>query len=196
VAVLEVGSVPSSNCSCGVPGGADRGTTAKRSGPVPSVVSERLSERIVEPDDEDHLESAWKLKERIRRSDDVLAQRRQFFVTQYRRSTDYLVLATEPDRLAGFGVVRPDGYLSMLGVAPEYRRDGVGTRLIGRMVADHERITCHTRTGNEEAVGFYTDLGFTVEKRVSNYYRDGDDAYLLALDKGSVDLMDRLTDLL
>lgn len=159
-------------------------------------MSERLPERIVDEGDDEHLEAAWKLKERIRRADDVLAQRRGFFVTQYRRSRDYLVLADEPDRLAGFAVVRPDGYLSMLGVAPEYRRDGVATRLVGRMAADHERITCHTRTTNEAAVGFYTDLGFTVEKRVEGYYRDGDDAFLLALDEGSVDLMDRLTDVL
>lgn len=161
-----------------------------------ATVSERLSERIVEPGADQHLEAAWKLKERIRRADGVLAQRQGFFDTQYRRSWDYLVLAPEPDRVAGFGVVRPDGYLSMLGVGPEYRRDGIGTRLVGRMAADHERITCHTRTSNDGAVGFYTDLGFTVDKRVENYYRDGDDAFLLALDEGSADLMDRLTDLL
>jgi ribosomal protein S18 acetylase RimI-like enzyme len=159
-------------------------------------VSERLPERVVESGGDEYLEAAWTLKERIRRDDGVLAQRRGFFVTQYRRAQDYLVLGDEPDRLAGFGVVRPDGYLSMLGVAPEHRRSGVASRLVGRMAADHERVTCHTRAGNEPAVSFYTDLGFTVEKRVENYYRDGDDAYLLALVDGSVDLMERLTEML
>lgn len=151
---------------------------------------------MVPPGADDHVESAWTLKERIRERDGVLAQRRRFFTTQYLRSRDYLVQAPERDELAGFAVVRSDGYLSMLGVAPAFRRDGVGTRLVGRMADDHDRVTCHTRTGNEAAVSFYTDLGFTVEQRVEGYYRNGDDAYLLALDDGGVDLLDRLTDVL
>lgn len=158
-------------------------------------MSQQLPERTVEPGDADYLESAWSLKERIREAEGILSQRREFFVTQYRRSRAYLILSDGPGKLAGFAVVRQDGYLSMLGVDPDHRREGVGTRLVGRMAADHDQVTCHTRTTNESAVGFYTDLGFAVEKRVENYYRDGDDAYLMALDEGSVDLVDRLTDL-
>lgn len=159
-------------------------------------MTERFTERVVDAGDDAHLEAAWTLKERIHSEEGVLAQRREFFVNQYRRSRDYLVFGDGSDELAGFAVVRADGYLSMLGVAPDYRRKGVGTRLITRMAGDYDRITCHTRVTNQRAVAFYTDLGFTVEKRVEYYYRNGDDAYLLALDDGGADLLDRLTDAL
>jgi len=157
-------------------------------------VSEQRTERQVAPGEDERLEAAWRLKERIRRQEGVLAQRRNFFVTQYRRSTDYL--ETVDGSVAGFAVVRSDGYLSMLGVDPDRRREGVGRRLVARAAKDFERLTCHTRASNDAAVAFYTELGFAVERRVENYYRDGDDALVLALAADGDSVVDRLTDLL
>lgn len=84
--------------------------------------------------------------------------------------------------VAGFAIVRSDGYLSLLGVAPGYRRHGVGSRLLDRAVEDHATVTCHVRATNADAIGFYADRGFLVEERVRSYYRDGTDAYRLAHD--------------
>jgi len=159
-------------------------------------VSEQTPVRTIEPGEDRYLEAAWRVKERIRRREGVLAQGRNFFATQYRRSTVYLVLADEPDRIAAFAVVRPDGYMSVLGVAPEHRRRGLGSRLIDRIAADHDEVTCHTRVSNEEAVAFYTDWGFVAENRIQRYYRDGTDAYLLVLDEEGTRTLDRLTELL
>lgn len=145
------------------------------------VVSQELSTRTVDPGDDRYLEATWRAKERIHRQDEVLAQGRGFFVSQYRRSTVYLVLGPEPDRVAAFALVRRDGYLSLLGVTPEHRRRGLGSQLLDRAAADHDRITCHTRVTNEGAVSFYLDQGFVVEQQVNGYYRDGTDAYKLAL---------------
>lgn len=158
-------------------------------------MSEQLPIRTVGPSDDRHLEDAWRVKERIRREDGVLAQGRGFFVTQYRRSTVYVVLGSDADEVAAFGIVRPDGYLSLLGVAPDHRRQGLGSRLLERAAADHDRITCHTRVTNESAVGFYLSQGFVVENRIEGYYRDGTDAYELALG-GRESRFGRLTDLL
>lgn len=157
-------------------------------------MSEQRTERQVPPGEDGRLEAAWRLKERIHRREGVLAQRRNFFVTQYRRSTDYL--ETVDGGLVGFAVVRSDGYLSMLGVDPDHRREGVGRRLVARAAADFDRVTCHTRASNDAAVAFYTELGFAVDRRVDNYYRDGDDALLLALAADGDTVVDRLTDLL
>lgn len=158
-------------------------------------MSEQLPTRTVEPAEDRYLEAAWRVKERIRQEDGVLAQGRGFFVTQYRRSTDYLVLAPDGDGVAAFAIVRPDGYLSLLGVAPGHRRQGLGTRLLDRAARDHDRITCHTRVTNESAVAFYLSQGFVVENRIDGYYRDGTDAYELALGERNSRL-DRLAELL
>ena len=158
-------------------------------------MSDRLPERTVEPGENDYLQAAWQLKERIHQQEGVLAQDRDFFVVQYRRSKDYVVLHPDHEEIAAFAVVRPDGYLSMLGVDPDYRRRGLGTQLVGRAAADFGRVTLHTRVSNQGAVSFYTDLGFAVERRVEHYYVDGTDAYLLALESGTTDLVERLTEL-
>ncbi len=158
-------------------------------------MSQELSTRTVDRGDDRYLEATWRAKERIRRQDGVLAQGRGFFVSQYRRSTVYLVLGAEPDRVAAFALVRRDGYLSLLGVTPEHRRQGLGSQLIERAAADHDRVTCHTRMTNEGAVAFYLERGFVVEQQINGYYRDGTDAYKLALgDDGG--RLDELADLL
>lgn len=159
-------------------------------------MKQQLSAETIPPGKTANLEAAWALKERIRRRDGVLEQQRRFFETQYRQSHAYVIRTPEPDRLAGFAVIRDDGYLSMLGVAPEHRRQQVGTRLVGNLAADFGQVSCHTRVSNETAVSFYTELGFVVASRVANYYRDGDDAYRLVLTDGTPELVDRLTELL
>lgn len=158
-------------------------------------MSEQLPIRVVGPSEDRHQEDAWRVKERIRREDGVLAQGRGFFVSQYRRSRVYLVVEPDADRVAAFAIVRPDGYLSLLGVAPEHRRQGLASRLIDHAADDHDRITCHTRVTNESAVGFYLSRGFVVENRIESYYRDGTDAYELALG-GTDSRLERLADLL
>jgi len=95
--------------------------------------------------------------------------------------------------VVGFAVVRADGYLSLLGVDPGHRRRGLGSRLLERVAADHPRVSCHVRTTNGGAIGFYADHGFLVRGTVEGYYRDGTAAYLLARDP---DRADRLSDLL
>lgn len=150
-----------------------------------------VTEAVVPPGETDHVDAVWRLKEHIRDHDGALAQRRTFFRVQYRRCRNYL-LFREGD-LVGFAVVRPDGYLSLLGVAPEWRRRGLATRLVERAVADHDRLTCHVRATNDDALAFYADRGFAVEGRTRGYYRDGTDAYRLVHDP---ERAERLADLL
>jgi len=163
-------------------------------------VSVNIDFEVARPGDDSYVEQAWQLKEHIRREEDVLKQRKGFFTDAYRRSTVRLLVTSEPprsegasrrreraddddgnERLMGFAAVRRDGYILFLAVEPEFRGEGVGKRLVGRVAENHDSVTCHARASNQNALGFYEHLGFEVERHIENYYEDSGDAYYLKL---------------
>jgi ribosomal protein S18 acetylase RimI-like enzyme len=163
-------------------------------------VSVNIDFEVARPGDDSYVEQAWQLKEHIRREEDVLKQRKGFFTDAYRRSTVHLLVTSEPprsegasrrreraddddgnERLMGFAAVRRDGYILFLAVEPEFRGEGVGKRLVGRVAENHDSVTCHARASNQNALGFYEHLGFGVERHIENYYEDSGDAYYLKL---------------
>ncbi len=154
-------------------------------------MSVNVDSRVVAPGSDEYVEDAWELKERIHQREGVLKQRRGFFTDAYRRATVHCSL--EDEKLVGFAAVRRDGYILFLAVAPEYRGEGIGKRLIARVAEDHNTITCHARTSNENALQFYEHLGFEIKRRIDDYYEDGGDAYYLKLGDGGI--TDRISDL-
>lgn len=146
-----------------------------------AVVSVNIQRLEVGPGNDDYVERAWQLKERIRHSEGVLRQRKNFFSSAYRRSTVYLYVDRTNDRLIGFAAVRRDGYILFLAVDERYRGQGFGKRLVASVAEEHGSITCHARTTNREALDFYQSLGFEVKRRIDGYYEDGGDAYYLQL---------------
>ncbi len=156
-------------------------------------MSVNVDRRVVAPGSDDYVEQAWKLKERIKREEGVLKQRRNFFTDAYRRSTVHCYL--EDEWLIGFAAVRRDGYVLFLAVTPERRGDGIGKRLIVRVAEENRTVTCHARTSNENALRFYEHLGFEITRRIDNYYEDGGDAYYLKL-RTEGGLADRISGLM
>lgn len=155
-------------------------------------MSVNIDLRVVGPGDDEYVDAAWELKERIRREEAVLKQRRGFFEDAYRRSTVYaLVERRADDRLVGFAAVRRDGYILFLAVHPEFRGEGFGKRLVAEVAEDHSTVTCHARTTNNDALEFYQHVGFSIQRRVDNYYEDRGDAYYLRL--GDDSLKDKLS---
>jgi len=151
------------------------------------VVSVNVEARTAAPGNDDYVEEAWDLKERIRREEGVLKQRRGFFTSAYRRSTVYAYVATgDEERLIGFAVTRRDGYILFLAVAPEFRGEGYGKRLVAFVADDHKSVTCHARASNQQALDFYKHIGFEVERRATFYYEDGGDALYLRLGDGGL----------
>lgn len=155
------------------------------------AVSATVETRIDRPGDATHAEAAWELKERIRRDEDVLKQRRSFFVDAYRRASCKLLF--EDDVLAGFVSVRRDGYILFLAVSPDFRGRGYGERLVAEVARDHDSVTCHARATNENALEFYRHIGFEVRRRIDNYYEDSGDAYYLRLGE-SKSISERLSE--
>jgi len=160
-------------------------------------VSVNVETRVIEPGEDTLVDEAWKLKEQIREADGVLRQRRGFFRDAYRRSTTYLLLASGVvNELVGFAAVRRDGYMLFLAVDPEYRGRGFGERLVECVAEDYSSVTCHARTTNQPAIGFYQYLGFEIKRRIDNYYEDGGDAYYLKLGADNGGLTERLASLM
>ena len=106
---------------------------------------------------------------------------------------------SRPDRLVGYIMCRVEigfpllgrgpivkrGHVISIAVAPEHRRKGVGTALmIGGMNALRSRgcseVYLEVRVGNEPAISLYRKLGFRVVRRIPGYYRDGEDAFVMA----------------
>jgi len=155
-------------------------------------VSVNVERREVESGDADLRDTAWLLKERVRERDGVLKQRRRFFDRAYERAAVYVYRDPERDELIGFAATRGDGYVLFLVVAPAYRGEGFGEALVARVAENHDRVTCHARTTNEEALSFYGHLGFDTIRRIDDYYEDGGDAYYLRLGD-SAGLVERLS---
>ncbi|GAP21349.1 GNAT family N-acetyltransferase [Leptolinea tardivitalis] len=81
----------------------------------------------------------------------------------------------------------PVAWVSTVGVAPEYRRQGVGKSLmmaVEKLVRRPVICLC-VRKSNEGAIHLYEELGYQKKETRPQYYADGEDAYVMTkkLDK-------------
>jgi ribosomal-protein-alanine N-acetyltransferase len=82
---------------------------------------------------------------------------------------------------------RDIGHVKDLAVHPETRGEGIGRRLLRSALARLRGVGAavvrlEVREGNAVARSLYADEGFEPIRRVSNYYRDGEDALVLVVD--------------
>lgn len=157
------------------------------------IVSINVQRLEVGPGNDEYVDEAWELKERIRDEEGILRQRHHFFTTAYKRGRVYLYLDRSVDELVGFATVRRDGYILFLAVSKEYRGQGFGRRLVASVADDHSTVTCHARATNMQAMGFYRSMGFEIHRRIESYYEDGGDAFYLQLGEKQT-IRDRLAD--
>jgi ribosomal-protein-alanine N-acetyltransferase len=84
-------------------------------------------------------------------------------------------------RLIGFisGEPRPaEGFawISTIGVHPDYRRLGIGSRLLSECEAllDEQRLRLTVRAANHAAIALYHRFGYREVERWQGYYADGE----------------------
>jgi len=95
----------------------------------------------------------------------------------------------EGERIVGFAgiwLMVDEAHITTFGVHPDWRRRGVGRRLLLRMAdlaleLGAARMTLEVRVGNEAAQALYRAFGFRVAGRRPRYYTDdGEDAYVMS----------------
>uniref|UniRef100_A0A7J3ZMV0 N-alpha-acetyltransferase n=1 Tax=Fervidicoccus fontis TaxID=683846 RepID=A0A7J3ZMV0_9CREN len=78
------------------------------------------------------------------------------------------------------------GHVVSIAVLKEYRRRGIGSRLMVesmdamKRVYNAKEVYLEVRVSNEPAISLYRKLGFQTIRRIPGYYSDGEDAYLMA----------------
>ena len=78
------------------------------------------------------------------------------------------------------------GHIVSIAVIDEHRRKGFGSVLVDEAVKGVKTIQCselylEVRCSNNDAVKLYENLGFSIIQRLKTYYRDGEDAYVMAI---------------
>jgi len=101
------------------------------------------------------------------------------------------VAETEDQKVIGMvvsWVILDELHIATLAVHPDYRRQGIGERILTKALQDgYEAGTRYAllevRAGNEAAQNLYRKFGFKVAGRRPKYYKDnGEDAILMNLD--------------
>jgi [ribosomal protein S18]-alanine N-acetyltransferase len=79
------------------------------------------------------------------------------------------------------------GHVVSVAVLDQHRGKGVGKALMlesinGVVSRKSDEIYLEVRISNTQAIRMYQNLGFQIKSRLRSYYRDGEDAYLMALE--------------
>jgi len=79
------------------------------------------------------------------------------------------------------------GLVGSIAVLEEQRKKGIGNALVEESVNGVNLRKCdefylEVRCSNNEAVRLYEKLGFVIRQQLNAYYRDGEDAYLMAIE--------------
>jgi len=82
------------------------------------------------------------------------------------------------------------GHVVSIAVLDEHRSKGFGSVLVSEAIKRVKITQCselylEVRCSNNDAVRLYEKLGFSIAQRLKAYYRDGEDAYVMAIDFSS-----------
>jgi len=79
------------------------------------------------------------------------------------------------------------GHVVSIAVIDEHRGKGFGSAIVneginGVKIRQCSELYLEVRCSNNDAVRLYEKLGFSIIQRLKAYYRDGEDAYVMAID--------------
>jgi len=113
------------------------------------------------------------------------------YYRELRNSNAYYIVARKGEDVIGCGgmwTVGDEAHIVTLAVQPNFRRQGMGRRLLNALIREArrrraERVTLEVRVRNQAAQALYTTFGFrTVAFRREYYPDNGEDAAVMALE--------------
>lgn len=111
-----------------------------------------------------------------------------FYINLHNFWPEGFIVAKIKDQIVGFILATiseaQTGRILMLAVYPYYERKGIGSSLIETVIKqcihrNIKSIKLEVRTHNQKAMGFYLKRGFVINQTLLNYYKNGDNAYLM-----------------
>ena len=80
------------------------------------------------------------------------------------------------EQILGYVIFSQDGHVISIAVSPQYRRKGIGTQLLQRVMKTPRirKVWAEVRRSNQGAQAFYFKMGFRITDRVPNYYGNED----------------------
>ncbi len=113
---------------------------------------------------------------------------RKYLAVLLALSGDLFIVAENNSKVIGYavGVLRYGnvGHVISIAVSKEWRRKGVGTKLMLELERRFKERSMSTamlevRVSNKAAIKLYEKLGYKIADRIRRYYPDGEDAYLM-----------------
>ena len=124
-----------------------------------------------------------------------------FFESLLRELPEAFIVAEVGDKVIGYimckiefgfsnfrklGFVKK-GHVVSVAILEQHRGRGIGKALMleginGVLSRKSDEIYLEVRVSNSQAIRMYQRLGFQIKSRLRSYYRDGEDAYLMALE--------------
>jgi ribosomal-protein-alanine N-acetyltransferase len=109
-----------------------------------------------------------------------------------RSPSTIVVVARAEDQIAGFGIMRygdDDAHLDLLAVEHDYRREGLGRRLVEwlekpALVAGISAVFLEVRGSNRGAQAFYERLGYRTLAHIAHYYQGRESAMRMGRELG------------
>jgi ribosomal-protein-alanine N-acetyltransferase len=111
-----------------------------------------------------------------------------FYINLHNFWPEGFIIATLKEQIVGFILTTisdsKTARILMLSVYPYYERRGIGSMLMDAVVKQCIRrniklMQLEVRTHNQKAIKFYLKRKFIIYKTLPNYYKNGDNAYLM-----------------
>ncbi len=149
--------------------------------PAPATVYD------IRPLTEDQLQEVLKLNLRCFKAGENYTKFTFSYLLNEPKTLSYRVV-TPNGQMAAFIFVMADdnggGHITTIGVAPEHRRRGLANRLLRHTEAALRKrnistVMLEVRVSNTPAQVLYSQFGYTIVQRLSSYYNNGEDGFLM-----------------
>ena len=151
------------------------------------IIPAPLTAYEIRPLSLDQLPEVLRLNIRCFRNGDNYTKHTFEYLLNEPRTLSYRMV-TPRDETVGFAFVMVNennaAHLTTIGVAPEHRRRRIAERLLEQAETSLKTrevgtIMLEVRIGNESAQNLYRRAGYTIVQRISKYYNNGEDCFLM-----------------